>query len=151
MTLTEEMIHEKLEQNFFATLVTKNGAGLNSRTMTYGYLPKTGIFILTQKSSEKVNEIGNDPVGLFHISQIESDIAQSYDISISGTFERCEESSPYYKDGFEAIGKKNPQVLYLLNSEAKADYELLLFHIKEIKGWNYFQAINHMPKTIISR
>jgi hypothetical protein len=149
LILTEELIYEKLGQNKYLTFVTFSDDDLASRTMTYGYVPETGIFFLTHKGCNKLNDLAKNPKGLLHIAQIENDISQSYDISISGLFENCEEASAHYREGFEAIGKKNPQVLGLLNSDAKEDYQLLLFRISEIRGFNYYQAISGMPKTII--
>lgn len=149
MILTEELIYEKIGQNMYAIMVTVGNDQLTSRTMTYGFSPGKGLFFLTHKGSGKLAYLANNPNGLLHIFSQDGDISSAYDISIAGTFERCEESSAYYREGFEALGKKNPQVLSLLNSSAKADYELLLFHIGEIRGCSYEQAINGLPKTII--
>ncbi len=149
MVLTNELIHEKLKQSQYATMVTISETQLVSRTMTYGYVPGKGIFALTQKGSDKLNDVAQNSRGLFHISKIESDMNLSYDISISGNFKTCDEFSPYFNEGIQVLGENNPQILGLLNSEAKSDYEMLWFQIDEIRGYSYYQIISGLPKTII--
>jgi hypothetical protein len=149
MIFTEELIHNKIEENQYATLVTMGNNKLSSRTMTYGFLSSTGIFMLTHKGSNKLEDLANHPEGILHIVKIEDEVTQSYDISIYGRIERCESSSPDYEVGIRILGKNNPQVLYLLNSDAKEDFELLLFRIIEINGSTYYQSISGIPKTTI--
>ncbi|MGE5606187.1 MAG: hypothetical protein ACM3YE_10925 [Bacteroidota bacterium] len=149
MILTKELIYEKISQNCFATMVTYGENRINSRTMHYGFSPGKGIYILTQKNTDKLNDIVGNPQGLFHIAKIEEDIKSSYDISIWGRFERCAASSPDYLNGIKTLSKSNPQILNLADSEAKLDYELMIFRIDEIQGYSYLQSINGLPKTII--
>lgn len=149
MILTEEMIYRKLEENQYATLVTVGDNKLSSRTMTYGFLPSTGIFMLTHKRSNKLEDFAKYPEGILHLAKIEEEVTQSYDISVYGRLERCESSLSDYEVGIRILGKNNPQVLSLLNSDAKEDFELLLFRIIEINGSTYYQSISGIPKTTI--
>lgn len=149
MILTEELIYNKLEENQYATLVTLGNHKLSSRTMTYGFLPSTGIFMLTHKGSNKLEDLANHPEGILHLAKIEDEVTRSYDISVYGRLERCESSLPDYEVGIRILGKNNPQVLYLLNSDVKDDFELLLFRIIEINGSTYHQSISGIPKTTI--
>lgn len=149
MVMTEEMIDEKLNQNLFATLVTANKTAFFSRSMLFGYSKGNGIFFLTHKGTDKLADIACNPTGLVHVAQIETELSLSYDISISGTFGICGESSNLYQEGIQSLGKKNPQLLAMLNSAAKNDYELIHFKINEIRGWTYYQIIGGMPKTIV--
>jgi hypothetical protein len=148
MILTEDQIYQKLNEVPYASMITITQTDLASRTMMFGY-SDGHIFLLTHLGTDKLEDIVANPKGLIHIARIENEKNQSFDISISGSYEICKESSPFYTEGFKAIGKKEPQVLGLLNSSAREDYALILFKVREIRGWSYYQIISGAPKTII--
>jgi len=149
MELKEETILKKLDEQAFATIVTNSKEGLASRTMLFGFSKGNGIFLLTQKTTGKMEHLKNSQLGLLHISGIEQDITQSYDISASGRFEECSSTSSLYRLGFETLSKKNGQVMFILDSPAKDNYALLLLRIESLKGWNYYQSSSGLPKTIV--
>ena len=149
MVLTREMIIQKLNEQIFALMVTQSKTGMSSRTMMFAYKPENSIFMLTHKGTLKLDDIKNSPVGLVHISALENDLIQSYDISMSGTFEIINDGSPLYQDGREYLGKKNNQIRDILKSESGKQYEMLLFHITSLSGWSYYQIVNGQPKTYV--
>ena len=149
MPLNEQDVVKILSENQYATMVTIARSKLASRTITYGFVPEQGAFILTHKHTVKMNDLDYSKKGLLHLAKIDEEVENSYDISVNGWFEKIGEESTLYSFGFETLAQKNPMVMDLLHSDAKAEYQLLLFHPYEIVGNDYMQAINAMPKTTI--
>ena len=147
---TKEKIIETLSTVPYATLVTKGQRGMNSRTMTFGYIPNDKIFFLTHKGTTKLNEINFSKEGLIHLSILTEEISYSLDISIAGTFEFILPNNPIYQTGINAVAKKKPQVKDMMASEgSENNYDLIELHITRLEGWNYIQVLSGQPKTVV--
>ena len=151
MVFTKEMIIENLKKKVYATLVTSGEKGLTSRTMTFGFSPNDKIFLLTHKGTPKLNDISFSKQGLMHLGSIGDDVTQSFDISVTGTFELIEPDNDLYWMGLDLLGEKTPQVKDMLVSDedARSHYQMILFHITNLSGWNYIQVLSGMPKTML--
>lgn len=150
MAITKEEIFKFMSKEIYATVVTNGKSGMNSRTMTFGYVPADKVFLLTHKGTTKLDDINYSTKGLVHISSIEENIILSIDISIEGTFEFIEYPDPLFNLGLEALAKKNAQIKDILSEEtSRRDYTMMLFNIKHLKAWNYSQVLSGEPKTIL--
>jgi len=151
MLFTKEMIIEALQKKEYATLITEGEQGLASRTMTFGFLPDNKIFLLTHKGTEKLTDINFSKQGLLHLSKIAENVAESYDISIRGNFNLIEFSNPLYQTGVDVLAQKVPQVKDMLtaNESSQNHYQLIMFQINSLKGWNYLQILSGLPKTVV--
>ena len=150
MILTKDEVLSILKDKIYGTLVTIGKKGLSSRTMTFGYWPEDKLFMLTHKGTAKLDDILFNPRGLVHISSIEDNITESFDISIEGEFQIVDHKNALYDIGKEVLGKKNPMVKNIMsNEETRTHYELLVLNIKSLSAWNYLQILNGEPKTIL--
>lgn len=151
MIFTKEMIIENLQKKEYATLVTVGKKGLASRTMTFGYLPEDKIFMLTHKGTGKLSDISFSKQGLLHLSSINDNVSESFDISIRGNLDLIEFNDPMYQTAIDILGKKVPQVKDMLTSSenAKNNYQMFLLKITDLSGWNYIQVLSGEPKTVV--
>lgn len=150
MFLSRERIYQVLEKTTTGVVVTQGQDEMNARTMFIGFNEKRGIYLFTLKSTDKMDDIQAHPNGLIHISTIEEDLNQSYDISLKGTFKPIVPGFAEYFEGIDALSKANPRVKEILNSDDGGEFQMLLFKISQIKGWSYFQAVNGMGKTVFA-
>jgi hypothetical protein len=150
MAMTSNEVIEFINRETFAIVVTNGKNGMTSRTMTYGFLPSDKMFMMTHIGTPKLDDISHSGVGLMHISKIETDITQSTDVSLEGTFEVLGYEDPLYKKGVELLGLKNPQITDILADETtRNQYAIILLSIRHMSGWNYLQALSGEPKTIL--
>ncbi|OHD53567.1 MAG: hypothetical protein A2014_11585 [Spirochaetes bacterium GWF1_49_6] len=148
MAISRDEVIKILEESSLCTVVTIAKHRLASRTMTFAYSNGV-IFLLTANSTNKLNDFKYSPKGLLHICNVSLEDVNSYDISIPGFFELIQEGAGLFKEGYEALVKKNPQVMGIYQSDMKNDYSLIKFSFKEIQSWTLLQAVSGEQKTII--
>lgn len=149
MPFLREEVFRKLGEFNYATVVTIARYKLASRTMLFGFKPDHTIYLLTNVNTEKLNDIDYSPKGLVHLSKIEENLSDSFDISIPGQFEKIPAGDPEYADGIAVLSEKNEMISDIVNSPMQKDYQLLKFVFKEIYAYTYFQIINGENKTLI--
>lgn len=150
MSLTQQEIEQHLSEQSFATVVTREGEQLASRTMLFGYAPPSSVFLITRRETGKVQQIKAASAGLIHVGALADDLSSSYDISIRGGFELVEPGAEVYREGIEVLARKNAMVRDIAGSSMRDDYALLRLRVDEILGWTYRQALEGAPKTRVS-
>ena len=150
MTLGMDQIKQTLAEESFATVVTKSGDGLASRTMLFAYDSADGIYLLTQKVTHKVGQIAANAEGLVHLGRLTEDLVSSFDISMQGQFRRVESGAPEFGQGTDLLAAKNGQIRALMGSAMADDYVMFRFQVESIEGWTYQQALDGQPKTNLS-
>lgn len=150
MQLTTEDIQRNLNEKAFATVVTRLGEEMSSRSMLFAYEEGHGVFLLTQKTTAKVKHMGDEPVGLVHVGEVKENLPESFDISIRGRFKFLDAASPTFEQGISALAAKNAMIGDLAKSPMIDDYALILMEVDTIEGWTYQQFVDGAPKTTIS-